>query len=142
VDDMRPEHHQVRIEHGSWSADVDQEIAPLILACWRAGIDTDNSCQENRPGIAWVEFPTAADAEHFTTNVVRDMDALYWRAFPNDDGEIHWEWAAVPEDLGEELDEPTDEIERIGPPDIRIVVGVRFPRSDIPLLTEKLSRPT
>ena len=139
---MRPEHPQVRIEHGSWSADVDEEIAPLILACWRAGIDTDNSCQENRPGIAWVEFPTAADAEHFTTNVVCDMDALYWRAFPNDDGEIHWEWAAVPEDLGEELDEATDEIERIGPPDIRIVVGVRFPRSDIPLLTEKLSRPT
>jgi hypothetical protein len=137
-----PEHPQVRIEHGSWSADVDEEIAPLILACWRAGVDTDNSCQENRPGIAWIEFLTAADAERFTTTVVRDRDDLYWRAFPNDDGEVHWEWAAVPGDLGEEWDEATDEIERIGPSDIQIAVGIRFPRSDIPLLTERLSRPT
>jgi hypothetical protein len=43
-------------------------------------------------------------------------------------------------DLGEELDEDTNEIERIGPPDIVIAVSVRFPRSDIPLLTERLSR--
>ena len=70
------------------------------------------------------------------------MGDLYWRAFPNDDGEIHWEWAAVPGDLGEEWDEATDEIKRIGPPDIRIAVCVRFPRSDLPLHTERLSRPT
>jgi hypothetical protein len=141
MDAGRSQHPQVQIKHGSWSADVDEEIAPLILACWRADIATSNSCQENQPGIAWIEFPTALDAEHFTTTVVRDIDDLYWRAFPNDDGEVHWEWAAVPGDLGEELNEVTHEIERIGPPDILIAVSVRFPRSDIPLLTEKLSRP-
>jgi len=31
--------------------EVDEGIAPLLLAIWNLGIDTCNSCQENKPGI-------------------------------------------------------------------------------------------
>jgi hypothetical protein len=44
------------------SVEVDEELAPLILALSQLGIETLNSCQENKPGIAWVEFATTADA--------------------------------------------------------------------------------
>src|SRR5262249_6077338 len=55
-------HRQVWVEWDGYGADVDEELAPLILALWKKGIVTCNSCQENRPGIAWVEFLTARDA--------------------------------------------------------------------------------
>jgi hypothetical protein len=29
-------------------------MAELILSCWKVGIDTTNSCQEHKPGIAMV----------------------------------------------------------------------------------------
>jgi hypothetical protein len=44
-------HPQAHISHGLLEADVDEGIADLILACWRADIQTTNSFQENRPNI-------------------------------------------------------------------------------------------
>src|SRR5262245_12701217 len=64
-----PVHKQVPIQWGIRRAEVDEGLAPLILALWRAGIDTVNSCQENRPGVVWVEFASTFDAERFLSLV-------------------------------------------------------------------------
>jgi hypothetical protein len=57
-------HKQTRVAWQGREAEVDEELAPLILALWKAGIDTLLSCQENRPGVAWICFPTARDAKN------------------------------------------------------------------------------
>jgi hypothetical protein len=48
-------------------ADVDEGIAELILAMWKAGIETILSCQNNH-GRVWVNLP-AVDAERFLSIV-------------------------------------------------------------------------
>lgn len=59
-------HRQVRIEHNGNSADVDEGIAPLILALWRRGFQTTGSCehQDGTP-VAWISFETLEQAEQF-----------------------------------------------------------------------------
>src|SRR5437016_5348746 len=42
-------HPQVRIRHGTRTADVDEQLGPLLLACWRVGIETLMSCQHYDP---------------------------------------------------------------------------------------------
>jgi hypothetical protein len=39
-----PEHEQVLIEWEGTAADVDVNIAPLVLACWKLGLRTASSC--------------------------------------------------------------------------------------------------
>jgi hypothetical protein len=39
--------------------EVDEGLAPLLKAIWDLGIMTCNSCQENKPGIMWIEFLTS-----------------------------------------------------------------------------------
>ena len=69
------QHKQVAIEWRGRRAEVDEEMAPLILALWRAGISTTLSCQENRPGIAWIAFATPEDARRFLNRVAVYPDA-------------------------------------------------------------------
>jgi len=64
-------HPQVHIQHGEREAWVDAQLGPLILACWRAGIETWLSCQHLGPDgtrtrpLAWLSFPRWPDAEQF-----------------------------------------------------------------------------
>lgn len=41
---------------------VDEVIIPLITTLWELGIDTTQSCQEWKPGCAWVVFGDESDA--------------------------------------------------------------------------------
>lgn len=122
--DEGPEHPQVRIRHGRRVADVDEGMAPLILACWRAGITTLHSCQDtpvqaedgdgdyaDTIGVwCYVHFP-APDADRFLRRVVRDEgdDELTDHAVgldPDREDEMtdaeavafdltyHWQWRA------------------------------------------------
>lgn len=61
------EHRQVAILDPTSKAmiEVDELMAPLLQAIWSQGIITSNSCQENRPGVMWIEFFSAVDAEAF-----------------------------------------------------------------------------
>src|SRR5262245_5404423 len=59
------ERERVPVAWGERDAEVDIELAPLILTLWEAGIGTSNSSQERWPGISWIEFLTASDAEQF-----------------------------------------------------------------------------
>src|SRR5436305_6822330 len=51
--------------------DIDAELAPLMPLVWDLGIDTRQCCQEKRPGLAAIEFPTTAGATDFLYSVQR-----------------------------------------------------------------------
>src|SRR4051794_25473803 len=70
----RRKHKQVPVEWLGLRAEVDTGIAPLILALWKAGILTYNSCERNRPGVAWVEFATTQHARRFLNLVAEYPD--------------------------------------------------------------------
>ena len=60
-------HVQRRVEYGYRRAEVDEGIAPLILALWERGWDTMGSC-ENSPehgGKAYLDFPNGAHGREF-----------------------------------------------------------------------------
>ena len=156
---MTTEHKQVKIEWQDMTTEVDESIAPLILALWQAGIDTYNSCQENKPGVAWVEFASTQDACEFLNlvaiypikddlHIVNDRmfvgdvpfwETLYGRA-TGCGSEGDWEYDVYPIDYGVEEEEINDEIvtTKVGPSDFEFAVSIRFPISDIPRILERL----
>jgi hypothetical protein len=120
------DHSQVPIRHGHLAAEVDQGIAPLILALWKAGVATTSSCQaslapEDRGvgAYAYIGFHRASDAEKFLELMLDPIvdlatDALYehltmepWNVDDIDDEEIigwksqhageRWDWYVRPE---------------------------------------------
>jgi hypothetical protein len=52
-------HKQVKVEYGTWKAEVDEGMAPLILELWHLGFDTLGSCQDMQEDgkTAYVLFP-------------------------------------------------------------------------------------
>lgn len=143
-------HPQVRIQFGSCIAYVDKELAALILECWKAQIDTMSSCQEQEPGFAYLSFCSVADASHFVNLVAPheeerweagDFDTVWNRATAEGSVEGSWEWRTHLVDLSNELDEEADEVVVTGPMRAHFELGVLFPRSDIPLLVERLQAP-
>lgn len=53
--------------------EVDAGIAPLLLVLWDAEILTCNSCEENKPGIVWIEFYSASDAEKLLLSIIKSL---------------------------------------------------------------------
>lgn len=111
---------------------MDVDLADVIAALWARGIDTEQSCQEHRPGTVWVAFPTADDALAFCRAVGLDDEAdddLTYRALAPDVASPdstrplawEWDWSAKPEPS---LD--------------AVAVAVEFPRSDLPAVRERL----
>ncbi len=135
-------------------ADIDIEIAPLIEKVWRAGFHTFNSCQENQPGIIWIEFDLD-DGLQFL-NIVADeysddYDSLYnrirhgWET--KDKKSIDWEFAinlvdwSIESRYEGENGEPGDIycIETpTGPPNFIPFLSVRFPKEDLTLVEERM----
>lgn len=85
-----PRHRQVRIEHEGVSAEVDEGIAPLILALWRLGFRTLASCESwpvlsERVGrdTAYVSFETGEEAGAFA-GIVGSVSSVLVRGEPDD----------------------------------------------------------
>lgn len=68
---MNEHHRQVVIEHEGESAEVDESIAPLILALWRRGYRTASSCEDfefaTEQPIAYVYFSRRTEGEDFAS---------------------------------------------------------------------------
>jgi hypothetical protein len=77
------QHQQVTVRVGDLEADVDEGMAELVKACWRAGIGTEESCEEvaTNSGMARLAFDTLGDMEHFYEAVRDECDDLpdAWR---------------------------------------------------------------
>ena len=68
---MKPNHRQSTIRHRSGRPiAVDAKIAPLLAALWNEGIDTANSCEEEEPGVIWIEFEAFEGLRRFLEMVV------------------------------------------------------------------------
>jgi len=146
-----PEHPQQLIQVGDWKAEVDRDIAPLIKEIWTAGICTYNSCQENQPGIIWIEFATVDGGERFLNIVTRyraSMKSLYNRASnrwsPLDESTIppFWSYAVFPHDraLDEEYDDNGDvtKVNHPGRPSFAFSLSIRFPQCDYATVLHRL----
>jgi len=150
--DMNTTHKQVFVRVGDMEAEVDQGIAALIREIWKAGIGTLNSCQENQPGIVWIEFVTCEDARCFLNIVAAyedGLDTLYNRARQgwnpiDEDDMMHpfWSYDIHPEDLAlqEEIDDAGDVLAETHPgaPEFEFSVSIRFPECDYPLVLKRL----
>lgn len=73
-------HQQIMLVHPARSdltPFVDVEIAPIISACWRLNIQTQQCCWKyTERQESWIQFASVADAVKFlsyTTEVARDM---------------------------------------------------------------------
>jgi hypothetical protein len=94
------QHHHVVVRVGDMEAWIDEGIAPLVRACWKLGIMTLQSCQDNE-GRAYIQFPDGGAAARFVREAqdVRDAD-LRARI-------LHWPWATPrKKELDATLDEP------------------------------------
>ncbi|HEX7445057.1 MAG TPA: hypothetical protein VF300_01585 [Methanothrix sp.] len=127
--------------------EVDEGIAPLLKAIWSFGITTCNSCQENRPGVVWIEFLTMGDAEAFLTHVVSGLDPivspeannwLYSRIIGENGG---WQYNAHPHDTRDYMDDLGRlELDATEACAIALSLSVRFPVADYGRLLELVGR--
>jgi len=162
---MERTHPAMTVSHGDLAAEVDIELAPLILETWRAGIATIHSCQDMGENVA----DLAARLPHLDDFVRREsgranigfagsgsleafLDALA-NAGPRDafyERMVHWAapgaWQLVVavRDQGLRADE-----EEIGGPAPdgtplsrleAVSFQVRFPRADVDEMTERMRR--
>lgn len=143
-------HPQVSITHGELAADVDEEIAPLVLGLWRLGLQTMQSCQRHvEAGKVWIMFATAAYAEVFLDCVLADADEdeqSWARAESWYFGMFYPDARPLPKELEEPLHpagwefyvSATDASLANGRdlPDFRIEIAVLFPCADLKRVTE------
>lgn len=145
------EHRQIAIldPTSDYMIEVDEGIAPLLNAIWNSGITTCNSCQENKPGIIWIEFLRSKDTEAFLTCVISGLDPinspegdnwLYLRIIGQKGG---WQYNAHPHDFREYVDEDTGVIELNAsePCGIALSISIRFPVGDYETLLNLIGRP-
>lgn len=129
------QHPQVRIAHNDQTAEVDEEIADLILACWRAGIQTARSCQGRPSERPWVCFdPEALKA--FVFGLVPENDEFVTKhvfgcLWPNTVN-TSWRYQLTP-DWAHDYEAPAHSATGIV-----LLSAVFFPRSDIPEIIRRL----
>lgn len=150
---MEPNAHpQVVIRHGDWGAYVDEGIADLILAMWKADIYTFLSCEKQTKAIddclrsygnvTWISLE-AVSFDHFMNCLFAGgvRDNLFYRAMGEDtiDGcdLPPWKYSTTLSDLAEVLNKD-NEIVCDGAPHIETGISVRFPVEDYPKVLKRM----
>jgi hypothetical protein len=128
--------------------EIDADIAPLISAMWARGWTTFNSCQENL-GLVWIEM-FCLDAQDFLTIVAQSARReIAWgakyahshlRGVENSRDPDDWDLAGGAWNLSLVLDEEAGEFVEVGPPEILLTVGIRFPRTHLSEVTMLVAR--
>ena len=138
------DHKQTRVFYPGYREyiEVDEGIAPLLLALWDAGIMTCNSCQENEPGIVWIEFYSIEDVEKLLSLITSSLgdeieshpeadDWFCYRILGQSGEKLDpWRFDAHPNLCTSDPDE--DDIYPEGPHRIELSISVRFPVADYP----------
>jgi len=148
---MNTEHQETLLQVGDRQASIDLGIAPLIEEIWKAGIETLNSCEENRPGIIWIDFYSSDDATRFVnivacyeegTHCLYNRIVQYWSANDEQTDDLFWTYDIYPADL--HLDQVVNEedksveVSHQGLPWIEFSLSVRFPQKDYPVLLKRM----
>jgi len=147
-----PLHRQVSVTVGAVTADVDEQIAPLVRELWLAGWRTYSSCQEHPvSGAVWLAFYRASDVEAFLNAVAihqRNSAGSLWqrandwgfgdhtRSASHIDGFGDWEYHASVVDYA--YDAPNERFHEFGRPNFGIPVSVLFPRRDLQTVIDRM----
>ncbi|NKB72859.1 MAG: hypothetical protein GKR89_37800 [Candidatus Latescibacteria bacterium] len=135
------QHQQVRVYNPLLGAtiEVDEGLANLLQGLWVLGIRTENSCQENRPGVMWIEFP-CEDAARFLNLVAagRDRDRELYDRMMEFSGADNWTYRVLPSDRALRRDEDSGRDLFEGASEIVLDISVRFPVADYDQIVQRL----
>lgn len=147
------DHEQIVIDGIS----VDKGIAKLLKLIWNKGIKTVNSCEENKPGVIWIQFASMNDLTKFLNKIARYpkgrgsnfWNTMYGRMMKVSNEKENWKYDLVlPTNYGvkEELiknsksDSGYEVIEQFtGKHDIDFNPSLRFPKKDLAEIIRNLS---
>lgn len=122
--------------------EVDEGIAPLLLTLWDAKIRTCNSCEENEPGIIWIEFYSMKEVERLLTILIKSLgDRVHkhpefadWFSYRilGHEGKKHppWHYDAYPNLCPMGPNQKSIYPKEILESKVELSVSVRFPRDD------------
>jgi hypothetical protein len=140
-------HETKLVEFGDQRAEIDVDIADLVLNLWKLGLRTSNSCQDNVPkGFAWIEFCSVYDAETFLNLVAEyseEPGSVYNRMTRpwGDKTHLDWIYSVCLTDFGVDIEYPDDDTFTTmftGEHDLRFSMSVRFPRKDLHFVTKQI----
>lgn len=140
---MRPYHKQTLAFYPAYQTtiEVDAGIAPLLLALWDEEIYTCNSCEENEPGLIWIELHSSRDAEKLLLTLVKALgDQIHNNPEANDwffyrilgqNGDVlkPWRYDAHP-NVCPGTKQEINHSENIEVSKIELSVSLRFPKED------------
>ncbi|MEK6878075.1 MAG: hypothetical protein AABY22_00625 [Nanoarchaeota archaeon] len=144
-------HKTVKVQYKDMEADIDEEIAPLILELWKRDLITINSCQGHFEEPTWIQFMSFIDAIDFINliakypskkelKITKFWDTLYGHIFGYGEGD-NWEYSIYPMNwnIEETLINNDEIIEKcVGKTDINFQVSIRFPQKDLPEIMQRL----
>jgi len=153
-------HNQVEVYNPIYEekVEVDEGMVELLTLMWDMGLLTSLSCQENKPGIMWINMPHD-DASWFMTalsmqrdnDLANDSSSLYGRMMRLEEDD-NWDFDINPKDEAEsysfdqegfDADEDGFEddfvtVTREGPSRIHFDINIRFPVSEYPIIIQRL----
>jgi hypothetical protein len=63
---LHPNHPTKKVRHPSGeNIEIDELLAPLVKLVWARGLTTYSCCQEEKPGLACIQFAGSGDVEQF-----------------------------------------------------------------------------
>lgn len=148
-------HDTVTVRHpDGYEVPLDVEIAPLVAEMWRAGVRTQQSCQEGHSGYTWLVFDDLRDLAYFLSIVgvyEPDKDSVWNRMTEHDSSAPtpgpefepgRWRYGLLPYVELTDDEWPFDEEPFVptgfGRTGWNFVPSVEFPLSDLPALLWRL----
>jgi len=144
-------HRTVRVTYGDRSAEIDEQIAPLIKQMWKAGINTCQSCEDSPAGWVRIQFPSSFELEEFL-NAIGDYDdkigSLHDRlcrgydriAWPR---VAQWRYEVIVADLAiDEIETESGEYQEVytPPPAFAMWIDLYFPFNDLGDVLKRIKR--
>lgn len=147
------DHEQTKIFYPEYQEliEVDAGIAPLLIAIWDAGMMTCNSCEENEPGIMWIEFFSMKDVEKFLLIQIEALgnrihkhpdlnDWFCYRILGYDGSTLSpWRYDAHPNIYPVVPNQRSIYPRSTSDRRIELSVSVRFPREDYPIVLDLIN---
>jgi len=144
-------HRTVHVTYGDQSAEIDEQIAPLIKEMWKAGINTCQSCEDSPAGWVRIQFFSSFEVEMFL-NAIGDFDdkigSLHDRlcrgydriAWPR---VAQWRYEIIVADLAvEEIETDGGGVQEVctAPPEFAMWIDVYFPFDDLADVLKRIKR--
>jgi len=149
---MMFDHKQTSVFYPAYrrTIEVDVGIAPLLFILWDAEILTCNSCEENAPGIIWIEFYSASDTEKLLLSIIKALgerihshpeanDWFCYRILGQDGNRLKpWIYDAHPNVYPMKFNQKNIYSKDLAACKVEFSVSLRFPKEDYTIVLELL----